>query len=145
MFRANLALLAAFSASLGCNELDGLIGGDTVGGDAPPTVQGPSTAPDVGDLPSPVPSEACGQVDPDNAACESCFQQNCCALGAACIDAAQCPSLWNCRDECADSGITVESEWDACLARCDRWFPAGVQALDALQSCLATSCTSLCN
>jgi hypothetical protein len=74
------------------------------------------------------------QPDPNDDACETCGEQNCCPELDACDDA--CAALTTCIGNCDDS---------TCANTCVTTYPAGAVGFNALSTCYQARCATPCN
>lgn len=74
------------------------------------------------------------QPDPNDDACDTCIEQNCCPEIDACDDA--CVALSSCIDKCNDS---------TCANTCVTNYPAGAVGFNALSTCYQARCAAPCN
>jgi hypothetical protein len=67
--------------------------------------------------------------------CAGCAEANCCAPLQACDASVECGDYLSCVANCSDQ---------PCVDTCDTMYPTGMAELDALDSCLGSSCTDEC-
>jgi hypothetical protein len=76
----------------------------------------------------------CGLTSGD-ATCDACLDGSCCAPTTTCIGDAECVALVRCYDGCADA---------ACASACDAAHPTATPEIDAVVTCVQTSCSAAC-
>lgn len=78
----------------------------------------------------------CGGLGSQNAACETCMENECCSEASACGNSATCLDYWDCAVACnGDAG---------CRDECDALYPSGAAPYEALRDCLLDNCYSQC-
>jgi hypothetical protein len=78
-------------------------------------------------------SDLC-EADPSDNACDSCLKGSCCDEISAC--GPDCQAILSCVELCWD---------EECIDGCLEEYPAGVQQVAALSTCVATSCEASCS
>lgn len=74
------------------------------------------------------------EADPADNACDACLKTSCCDEISACGE--DCQAILSCVEFCTD---------DTCVEGCLEAYPAGVQQVAALSSCVNASCESSCS
>ncbi len=100
-------------------------------GGPPPPPPGPPGPPPGGG-----PGACGGTVTSGSATCDACLDASCCTDVTSCTSDADCRDFMSCTDACTDA---------ACAASCQTAHPAGAAELDALTTCVTSSCGSSCN
>jgi len=79
-----------------------------------------------------------GFVPTGTPACDTCLEGSaCCADGTACANSASCTALVTCLGNCAQGDTT-------CANGCATQNQSGVATLQALQTCISSSCSTQC-
>lgn len=94
-----------------------------------------SSPPPPSSPPSPPSPSSCG-LSSGLATCDACLDASCCAQSSACVGDVECSALITCIGSCSD---------DACANACAAAHGAGVSKLDAVFSCVTTTCGPSCN
>lgn len=79
----------------------------------------------------------CGGITMNTTSCNNCFKQSCCAQGATCGANAECTAIISCFGGCNPNDNT-------CFDNCVQAHPTGENDLNAIDSCLSSSCNSAC-
>jgi hypothetical protein len=97
-----------------------------------------STACSGGDAGVP-PADAgmCGGYGSSNPTCNACLDGSCCTQASACGASADCSTLFNCVQACAQGDAT-------CQNTCATNSPNGVATYNAFIDCMNTNCTTAC-
>jgi hypothetical protein len=83
--------------------------------------------------------------------CDSCIETSCCAADNACGTDPDCMNFGMCASDCEgidpDSGLPDDAGADsgACIATCESTYPTGATELNAIDTCLETTCASACD
>ena len=67
--------------------------------------------------------------------CDTCMSNSCCQADNACVNDAQCTGLIGCLNNCSDQ---------QCYTTCTNQYPSGATLLDAIGSCMQSSCANDC-
>ena len=127
------AVVASFAIGCGGGGRTGVTGVSIADMGGGPIAKGPTVGGNGAD-------STCGGFVPTGvAACDTCVQGSaCCADGTACGNSASCTALVSCLGNCAQGDTT-------CVNGCATQNQSGVAPLQALQTCISSTCDTECN
>lgn len=80
----------------------------------------------------------------DDAACNTCAQNNCCAAVNACAGDAECIAINDCVNECFGSDAGDAGDPNTCIDACIDAHPTGEDKFIDANGCVAEKCEAQC-
>lgn len=79
--------------------------------------------------------------DPNNPTCNGCVEQNCCTETNTCMGSTDCVAMVDCLGKCPTTAGTARTN---CVNACANSHPTGTPQVQALSTCLNSSCNTAC-